>query len=221
MTRQTLALDPAMVDFFTRTAWREAPALAALRAETATHRLAKMQLAPEQGALLDLLLKLIGARRYIEAGTFTGYSALTAALAMGEGSEVVACDVSREFTALAEQHWQRAGVAERIKLVLQPALNTFDALLAQGQAGSFDCVLIDADKPGYPAYYERALQLLRVGGLIVLDNMFLGGRVATPTADEPPGVGIIRMLNQQLHADERIDLCVLPIGDGMTLARKR
>ncbi len=135
MTRQTLTLDPSMIEYFAQIAWREAPALAALRSETATHRLAKMQLAPEQGALLDLLLKLIGARRYIEAGTFTGYSALTAALAMGEGSEVIACDVSREFTALAEQHWQQAGVAARIKLVLQPALYTWMSYWRRGKRG--------------------------------------------------------------------------------------
>lgn len=221
MSNQTLALSPAMLAYLAQTGWREAAPLSALRAENAQHRLAKMQLAPEQGALLDWLLKLIGARRYLEVGTFTGYSALTAALAMGPAGHVVACDVSVEFTEIAQKHWQAAGVRERIELILQPAQHTLDALLAAGGAGSFDCILIDADKPGYPAYFDSGLQLVRQGGLILLDNMFLHGRVAAPALDEPPGVGVIRQLNVDLQRDERIDLCVLPIGDGMTLARKR
>ena len=221
MSNQTLALSAEMTAWLRQTGWREAAPLARLREETAQHKQAKMQLAPEQGALLDWLLKLIGARHYLEVGTFTGYSALTAALAMGANGRVLACDVSPAFTDIAQNHWLAAGVREQIELVLQPALQTLDALLADGAAGRFDCMLIDADKPSYPAYLERGLQLVRQGGLILLDNMFLNGRVASPDPAEPPGVGIIRQLNADLKHDERVDLCVLPIGDGMTLLRKR
>ncbi|GAA5784059.1 O-methyltransferase [Chitiniphilus shinanonensis] len=221
MSLDTVHHDATLADYLARVGWREPLALAALRAETAGHRLGHMQLAPQQGALLALLLRLIGATRYLEVGTFTGYSALTAALAMGESGRVTACDVSDTFTRIARRHWEDAGVAGRIELVIQPALLTLNALLADGAAGSFDCVLIDADKPSYPAYYERALQLVRQGGLIVLDNMLLGGRVLARQDNEPPGVAVVRALNASLLDDQRVEPFLLPLGDGMTLLRKR
>ncbi|MBM3117444.1 O-methyltransferase [Jeongeupia naejangsanensis] len=220
MTRQTLSLDPALVGYVTAMQ-REPEALARLRAATAGHRLARMQLAPEQGQLLMLLLQLTGARRYLEVGTYTGYSAMAAALAMGETGRVTACDVSDAFTRIARAHWQAAGVAGRIELVLQPALRTLDALLDDGQAGAFDCMLIDADKPGYPDYYERALRLVRPGGLILLDNMLLGGDVARPHNEEAPGVGVIRDLNAALRDDARVAHCFLPLGDGLIVLMRR
>ncbi|WP_432723558.1 class I SAM-dependent methyltransferase [Jeongeupia wiesaeckerbachi] len=220
MTRQTLPLDPVLAGYVTAMQREPAP-LAQLRAATAGHRLAKMQLAPEQGQLLMLLLQLTGARRYLEVGTYTGYSALAAALAMGAAGQVTACDVSDAFTRVAREHWQAAGVAERITLTLQPALRTLDTLLADGLAGQFDCMLIDADKPGYPDYYERALQLVRPGGLILLDNMLLGGDVATARDDEAPGTAVIRDLNAALRDDERVTHCFLPLGDGLTVLIRR
>ncbi|WP_028456514.1 class I SAM-dependent methyltransferase [Chitinilyticum litopenaei] len=221
MSRSTLAITDLLEDYLRSNTLRESPILAELRAETASHRLAKMQLAPEQGALLTLLLRLIGARRYLEVGVFTGYSSLTAALAMGEGSQVVACDASEEFTRIARAYWHKAGVDDRIELRLQDALKSLDALLAEGLAGTFDCLFIDADKPAYPAYYERGLQLVRQGGLIVLDNMLLGGRVVSPEPGEPAGVRVVRQLNRNLRDDERVECCLLPVGDGLTLLVKR
>ncbi|WP_035055783.1 O-methyltransferase [Andreprevotia chitinilytica] len=220
MTRTTLPLDPKLADYWQHVS-REPAALAQLRAATAQHRLAKMQLAPEQGTLLMFLLRLIGAKRYLEVGTFTGYSALAAALAMGEQGRVTACDISDEFARLAREHWQVAGVSGRIELILQPALRTLTTLLEQGAAGTYDCVFIDADKPAYPDYYEAALQLIRPGGLILLDNMLLSGRVATPSDGEPPGVGVIRSLNDRLRDDERVEHCLVPLGDGLTVLSKR
>ncbi|MBE9607774.1 class I SAM-dependent methyltransferase [Chitinilyticum piscinae] len=221
MSRSNLAVSSLLEDYLRRNTLREAPALADLRHETAGHRLAKMQLAPEQGALLTLLLRLIGARRYLEVGTFTGYSSLTAALAMGEDSLVVACDASAEFTRIARQHWEKAGVAHRVELRLQDAMKSLDELLAEGRAGEFDCMFIDADKPAYPAYYERGLQLVRRGGLIILDNMLLGGRVAEPVEGESAGVRVVRQFNRDLRDDDRVECSLLPVGDGLTLLVKR
>ncbi|WP_028453581.1 class I SAM-dependent methyltransferase [Chitinilyticum aquatile] len=221
MSRSTLAVSALLEDYLRQNTLREPAPLRELREETASHRLAKMQLAPEQGALLALLLRLIGARRYLEVGTFTGYSSLTAALAMGENGRVVACDASAEFTAVAREHWQRAGVAERVELRLQDALRSLDELLAEGAASTFDCMFIDADKPAYPDYYERGLQLVRQGGLIILDNMLLGGRVAEPAPGEPAGVRVVRALNLSLRDDERVECCLLPVGDGLTILVKR
>lgn len=201
---------------------RESDIARRLREETAQHRLAKMQIAPEQGQIMSLLAKLIGAKRTIEIGVFTGYSALVMAQALPEDGEIVACDVSDTFTDIAHRYWTEAGVASRIRLHLQPAQITLDALLAAGEHGRFDMAFIDADKPGYAAYYESCLQLIRQGGLILLDNMFLNGRVAqAPALDETPGIDAIRRLNAFLQQDERIDYSLLPIGDGLTVCRKR
>jgi predicted O-methyltransferase YrrM len=222
MSRRTLALDDALYDYLLTVSLREHPELAALRAATRDHPRANMQIAPEQGQLLQWLVKLAGARRTIEIGVFTGYSALAVALALPPGGRVLACDISDEYTRVGVPYWQRAGVADRIELVLAPALDTLDRRLAAGAAGQYDFAFIDADKESYDAYYERCLLLLRVGGIIAIDNVLWSGRVARPAdPHSDPDTAALQALNRKLHADERIDLTVLPIADGVTLARKR
>ncbi len=220
MSRQTLAMTDALQDYILAVSLREPAALRQLRDETAPMRNANMQLAPEQGQFLALLVKLIGARQVLEVGVFTDYSSTVVALALPPDGRIVACDVSEEFTATARRYWDMAGIADKIELRIAPALETLDALLAEGAAGSFDFAFIDADKPNYPHYYERALQLIRTGGLIAIDNTLQHGRVADPN-EHGESVRIIRDLNAHLHTDERIDLSLVPIGDGLTLARKR
>jgi caffeoyl-CoA O-methyltransferase len=220
MSNRTVSLDKALYEYLLDASLREHPALALLRAETATHPQVNMQIAPEQGQFMALLVRLMGARRCIEVGVFTGYSSLAVALALPPGGRIVACDVSDEYTAMARRYWAEAGVAGRIDLRLAPALETLDALLAAGEAGRYDFAFIDADKEAYPEYYERLLQLLRPGGLIAVDNTLWDGAVADP-ADQEPDTVAIRAFNERLHGDERIDLSLVPIGDGLTLARKR
>jgi predicted O-methyltransferase YrrM len=193
--------------------------LAELRAGNRGHPRASMQIAPEQGQLMALLVKLIGARRTIEIGTFTGYSALAVALALPEDGRVLACDVSREYTDTARGYWRKAGVEYKIDLRLAPALDTLDGLIAQNESGNFDFAFIDADKTGYDGYYERCLTLLRKGGLIAVDNVLWGGSVARDAEDADTAA--LQAFNRKLHHDERVDLSLLPIADGLTLARKR
>ncbi|KUM01778.1 O-methyltransferase [Chromobacterium subtsugae] len=221
MTSRTVALDRALHDYLFNIGVAEHPVQRELREFTAGHRLAKMQIAPEQGQFMGWLARLIGARRYLEIGVFTGYSALTVALAMPEDGEVVACDVSDTFTAIAREYWAKAGVAGRIDLRLQPALNTLQTLLDDGRAGSFDLAFIDADKPSYRDYYEACLQLVRPGGVIAIDNIFLSGRVVAPKPEDPPGVHLVHAFNASLKADPRVHMCVLPVGDGLTLCTRR
>ena len=178
-----------------------------------------MQISPEQGQFMTLLVKLIGARRTIEIGTFTGYSALTVALALPADGKILACDISDEYTSVGKPYWQRAGVMEKIEMVIAPAVKTLDARLAAGEAGRYDFAFIDADKEGYDGYYERCLQLVRQGGLIAFDNTLWSGDVARPAEDDDTRA--LQALNDKLHRDERIDMAMLPIGDGLTLARKR
>jgi predicted O-methyltransferase YrrM len=191
-----------------------------LRAETAAHPRAGMQISPEQGQFMQLLLKLIGARRVVEVGVFTGYSSLAMALALPGDGRILACDISDEYTAIARRHWAEAGVTHKLELVIAPALATLEARLAAGEAGSYDFAFIDADKGGYHDYYERLLELLRPGGLIAVDNTLWSGAVADP-ADRSPDTVALREFNARLHADERVDLSLVPIGDGLTLARRR
>lgn len=220
MSNRTFSLDNALYEYLLGASLRENPSLARLRAETAAHPKVNMQIAPEQGQLMALLVRLMGARRCIEVGVFTGYSSLAVALALPPGGRIVACDVSEEYTAVARRYWAEAGVADRIDLRLAPALETLEELLADGAAGSYDFGFIDADKEAYPDYYERLLQLLRPGGLIAVDNTLWDGAVADP-ADQSADTVAIRAFNASLHEDERIDLSLVPIGDGLTLARKR
>jgi caffeoyl-CoA O-methyltransferase len=219
MSRRTLNLDDTLYDYLLDHSLREHPAQAALREATRTHRYAGMQISPEQGQFMALLVKLIGARRTIEVGVFTGYSALTVALALPDDGRLLACDISDEFTRVGRPFWQQAGVAHKIDLRLAPALDTLDAQIAAGAAGSFDFAFIDADKTGYDAYVERCLTLLRPGGLIAIDNVLWDGAVARPSSDADTVA--LQALNTKLHHDERVDLSLLPIADGLTLARKR
>jgi predicted O-methyltransferase YrrM len=218
MTRH-LQLDDTLYDYIVDHSVREHPAQTALRAATARHPHAGMQIGPDQGQLMALLVKLIGARRCIEIGVFTGYSALSVALALPADGRILACDISDDYTRIGRPFWQQAGVAHKIELKLAPALQTLDAELAAGRAGSYDFAFIDADKTGYDAYYERCLALLRPGGLIAIDNTLWGGSVAQ--AAQADDTRALQRLNDKLHRDERVDLSLLPVGDGLTLARKR
>ena len=220
MSRQSIGLDDRLHRYLLEASLREPPALARLREETAGHPRAGMQISPEQGQFMQLLLKLMGARRVVEVGVFTGYSSLAMALALPPGGRILACDVSEEYTAVARRHWAAAGVAARIELVLAPARETLEARLAAGEAGSYDFAFIDADKGGYLDYYERVLELLRPGGLVAVDNTLWSGAVADP-GDRAPDTTALREFNARLRDDDRVDLSLVPIGDGLTLARKR
>lgn len=199
---------------------REPAALVRLRSETATLPQADYQVAPEIGQLIAFLIETIGARLTLDIGTFTGYSALAAALALPGDGRVVTCDADEAWTDIARRHWREAGVAGRIDLRLGLALASLDALVAEGAAGRFDFALIDADKKTYPDYYERTLMLLRPGGLMAIDNTLWRGSVADGQSDDAKA-RLFRAFNRRLHEDERITLTMLPLGDGVTLARKR
>jgi len=220
MGRRTRPLDDRLYDYLLEVSLREPDVLRRLRQETESHPHGEMQIAPEQGQFMALLVRLLGATRVLEVGVFTGYSSLAVALALPPEGHLVACDVSEEFTAVARRYWAEAGVADRIELRLAPALDTLDALLAADQAATFDLAFIDADKESYDAYYERCLTLLRPGGLLLIDNVLWEGEVADPAIDTAV-VRAIRALNLKLLADDRIDLSLLPVADGLTLARKR
>jgi caffeoyl-CoA O-methyltransferase len=179
-----------------------------------------MQISPEQGQLMAFLVRLTGARRAIEVGVFTGYSALTVALALPEDGKLLACDISTEYTRVGQPFWQQAGVAHKIELVIAPALATLDRHLAAGEADSYDFAFIDADKTGYDAYVERCLRLLRSGGLMLIDNVLWNGAVARAAGGDAD-TAALQALNRKLHGDNRIDLVMLPVGDGLTLVRKR
>lgn len=220
MSNRSIGLDDRLYDYLLNASLREPGLLAELRAETAYMAEANMQIAPEQGQFMALLARLTGARRYLEIGTFTGYSALAVALALPEDGEVVACDINESWTEIARRYWERAGVAERIRLVLQPAIDTQRELLADGAGESFDLVFIDADKTGYVDYYEHGLELLRPGGLILVDNTLWHGAVADPEIRDPD-TEAIRAFNLHVHDDSRVDLALVPIGDGLTMIRKK
>lgn len=220
MASRTLAITDSIYRYVVEHSVREHPVQRELREETAAIRHAGMQIGPDQGQLMALLVKLLGARRTLEVGVFTGYSALAVALALPHDGKVIACDVSEEWTAIARRSWRKAGVAEKIDLRLAPALETLDGLLAAGESGAFDFAFIDADKPNYGAYYERCLALVRCGGLLAIDNTLWSGAVADP-GDNGKDTAAIRALNDALLRDERIDLSLLTVGDGLTLALKR
>ncbi len=219
MSNKTLALDDRLYDYLLSVSLREPDILARLRDETLHRADAEMQIAPEQGQFMALLLKLIGARRSLEVGTFTGYSALVCALALPEDGQLIALDINEETTAIAQRYWAEAGVENRIELRLGPAEDSLRNLIDSGDQGSFDFMFIDADKTGYPTYYEMGLQLLRPGGLVAFDNVLWAGRVADPGAGDDD-TQALKALNVQLHADPRVDISMVPIGDGLTLARK-
>ena len=199
---------------------REHPVLSELRRATSGMPHAQMQIGADEGALLALLVKLLGARRTLEIGVFTGYSSLAVALALPPDGKLVACDISEEWTAMARRHWEKAGVAGKVDLRLGRASNTLDALLAAGEAGRYDFAFIDADKTSYLAYFERCLELLRPGGLIAVDNTLWSGAVIDPK-DRSEDTQAIRAFNEAVHRDERVEVALLTVGDGVTLARKR
>jgi len=213
-------LDDRLYRYLLDRSVREHPVLAELRAETATMKHAGMQIGPDQGQFMALLARLVGARRCIEVGVFTGYSSLSVALALPDDCRIIACDVSEEWTAVARRYWERAGVAKKIELRLGPATDTLDKLLADGGEGRYDFAFIDADKTNYLEYYERCLRLVRANGLIAVDNTLWSGDVADASNTRPDTVAL-RAFNDRLHRDERVDIALLPVGDGVTLARKR
>ena len=220
MSNRTIDLTDTLYDYLLSVSLRETDLQRRLREETSTLSMARMQISPEQGQFMALIARLVAARRCLEVGVFTGYSSLAVALALPEDGRIVACDVSEEWTAIARRYWAAAGVADRIDLRLAPAIDTLDALIAAGDAGTYDLAFIDADKTSYLAYYERALVLLRPGGLLMTDNTLWSGRVADPEVGDADTVAL-RHYNEHLHRDARIDLSLVPIGDGLTLARKR
>jgi predicted O-methyltransferase YrrM len=219
MSSRTLNLDATVYGYLLNHSLREHPAQIALREATRNHPHATMQISPEQGQFMALLIRLIGARRAIEVGVFTGYSALSVALALPDDGKLLACDISDEYTRIGVPHWKAAGVAHKIDLHLAPALTTLDARIRGGEKGLYDFAFIDADKTSYDSYFERCLTLLRVGGLIAIDNTLWNGKVALPADDADTKA--LQALNDKLHRDERVDISMLPIGDGLTLARKR
>jgi caffeoyl-CoA O-methyltransferase len=220
MTNRSISLTDSLYEYLLSVSLREPDLLRRLREETAALPNARMQIAPEQGQFMALMVQLTGARHCLEVGVFTGYSSLAVALALPDGGRIVACDVSEEWTTVARRYWSAAGVAHKIDLRLAPALETLEGLLAAGEAGSYDFAFLDADKENYLRYYELALELVRPGGLIVADNTLWSGRVIDLSNDEAATVAL-RRFNETLHTDDRIDLSLVPVGDGLTLARKR
>lgn len=220
MSSRSLNLTDDLYDYLLSVSLRESVHQKHLREETARHPMGQMQVSPEQAQLMAFLVQLIGAKKALEIGVFTGYSALSVALALPDDGKLVACDVSADYTAIAQSYWQKAGVEHKIELRIAPALDTLDLLLSNGDANSFDFAFIDADKSSYDSYYERSLQLVRPGGLIMIDNVLWSGRVADIT-DTQKRTRSLRELNAKLHSDARISLSLLPVGDGLTLVMKR
>jgi predicted O-methyltransferase YrrM len=220
MSNRTLQVTDEIYDYLIDISLREPVVLTELREWTAEHPRYPMQIAPEQGQFMALLVALMGARRCLEIGVFTGYSSLAVALSLPEDGSIVACDVSEEYTAVAREFWNKAGVTGKIDLRLAPATETLDELLAAGEAGQFDFAFIDADKSSYLGYFERCLALLRPGGLIAVDNTLWSGRLVDGR-EQDEDCRALREFNRALHGDDRIDLSLVPIGDGLTLARKR
>lgn len=220
MTNRSVNLNDQLYQYLLDHSVRETGTMKKLREVTLQQEMARMQIAPEQGQFMALLVELISAKRIIEIGTFTGYSALAMASAMPADGKLICCDISEEWTSIGRPFWQEAGVASRIELRIAPAVKTLDQLIQDKQVGSFDMAFIDADKTSYNDYYERCLVLLRPGGLILFDNTLWGGDVADEQVNDEDTVAI-RRLNEKLHTDERVSISLVPIGDGLTLAIKR
>lgn len=220
MSNKTLNLDADLYRYLQLASLREPEVLQALREKTAELPLAVMQVSPEQGQFMALLVRLLGARRCLEVGVFTGYSALAVALALPKDGRLVGCDIEVGYTDVAQRYWRKAGVEDKITLHLAPAVDTLQALIDAGESDSYDFAFIDADKTSYRRYYEQCLTLLRPGGLVAIDNVLWGGAVADASNNEADTVAI-RELNDFIATDERVDISMVPIGDGLTLARKR
>ena len=220
MSNKTFTLPDALYDYVLSVSLREDPVLGRLRKETAKDSMAVMQIAPEQGQFMALLVQLMGARKALEIGVYTGYSALCVARALPADGRLVACDISEPWTAVAQRYWREADVIGKIDLRLAPALETLDQLIQDGETGTFDFAFIDADKENYMAYYERVLELLRPGGLIAIDNTLWSGSVIDPSCQDPD-TRAIRAFNKALHTDTRVHISLVPIADGLTFALKR
>ena len=220
MSNKTFTLPDALYDYVLSVSLREDPVLRRLRKETAKDPMAVMQIAPEQGQFMALLVQLMGARKALEIGVYTGYSALCVARALPADGRLVACDISEPWTAVAQRYWREADVIGKIDLRLAPALETLDQLIQDGETGTFDFAFIDADKENYMAYYERVLELLRPGGLIAIDNTLWSGSVIDPSCQDPD-TRAIRAFNKALHTDTRVHISLVPIADGLTFALKR
>jgi predicted O-methyltransferase YrrM len=215
---RNLGLPDPLADYVQQVGTRLHPAQHGLREATRGHRAAGMQIGADQGQFMGFLVRALGVKRALEIGTFTGYSALSVALALPDDGQLVACDISTEFTDIGKPFWHQAGIAHKIDLRIAPATETLDAMLARGEAGSFDFAFIDADKSNYDAYYERCLVLVRQGGVIAVDNVLWNGAVIDPEKNSED-TQALRALNLKLHADERVDISMLAIGDGLTLLR--
>ena len=220
MRKENLNLNSQLYEYLLSVSLRENKTLSRLRQETSQHSASIMQISPDQGQFMALLIELLGAKKTLDIGVFTGYSSLAVALALPEDGKIIACDRDPRCTEIAQRYWKEAGVAHKIDLRLAPALNTLDELIANGEAASFDFVFIDADKRNYDNYYERALTLLRSGGMVAIDNVLWFGRVADPQDNDKRTVAI-REFNQKLHQDSRVNISMLAIADGLTLALKR
>jgi caffeoyl-CoA O-methyltransferase len=220
MSNRSIGLSEELHEYILSASLRESDVRRRLREETAQHPKSDMQIAPEQAQFFQVLVRLMGARKTLEVGVFTGYSALSVAEALPANGRLVACEIDKEIGDVARGYWQEAGVADRIDLRIAPATETLDRLIAEGEAETFDFAFIDADKRRYDAHYERCLELVRAGGLIALDNVLRGGRVLNPEP-ESDGVRAVQELNAKIHDDDRVDVSMLPLADGVTLARKR
>ena len=219
MSTRTLNLTDPVYQYLLDHSLREPAPLRQLREEMALDPASNMQISPEQGQFMQLLVRLSGARRVLEVGVFTGYSSTAVALALPDGGQLVACDLSKEWTDIARRYWQKAGVEKKIQLQLAPAMATLQSLIDKGESGQFDFAFIDADKANYVTYYELCLELLRPGGLLLIDNVLWGGRVADNT-DQTEDTRAIRELNDRVHKDLRVEISMLPVGDGLTLVMK-
>ena len=220
MEEPKVAMNNRLFEYLLSVSLRENGVLKKLRDETAKDPMSVLQISPDQGQFMALLVKLMGATRVLEVGTFTGYSALSMALALPEEGQLVTLDINKQWTDMARRYWQQAGVAEKIRLYLAPALDTMDSLLTEGQAEQYDIIFIDADKTNYGAYYETGLRLLRTGGLILLDNVLWRGKIIDESIQDAD-TKALRELNTKVYSDERVDISMIQIGDGMTMIYKR
>jgi predicted O-methyltransferase YrrM len=220
MSNRTLNLNSQLYEYLLSVSVREAEILQKLRHETALHPMKVMQISPEQGQFMALLVQLIGAKKALEIGVFTGYSTMVVASALPDDGKLIACDINEEYTNIARKYWQEAGIANKIDLQIAPALDTLDILIKNGEQNTFDFIFIDADKSNYILYYEKSMELVRPGGIILIDNVLWGGKVADLEIQDNR-TKTIRELNQKIYEDSRVNISLIPIADGLTLARKK